>query len=192
MNNILPFDGEVFLYENFYNRIEAGGLFIALQKEIDWKQESIKIFGKEKQLPRLTAWYGDEGKSYTYSGLENIPIPFSGQLITIKEKLESFTKYSFNAALLNFYRTGTDSMGWHSDNEKELGINPVIASLSFGGSRVFQLKHKVDKASKLNITLNTGSLLLMKGSTQHNWLHQVPKTVKPIEARINITFRNIQ
>lgn len=192
MNNILPFDGEVFLYENFYNRIEANGLFIALQKEIDWKQESIKIFGKEKQLPRLTAWYGDEGKSYTYSGLENIPIPFSGQLITIKEKLESFTKYSFNAALLNFYRTSTDSMGWHSDNEKELGINPVIASLSFGGSRVFQLKHKVDKASKQNITLNTGSLLLMKGSTQHNWLHQVPKTVKPIEARINITFRNIQ
>ncbi|MFL9482849.1 alpha-ketoglutarate-dependent dioxygenase AlkB family protein [Chitinophagaceae bacterium LWZ2-11] len=192
MNNILPFDGEVFLYENFYNRIEADGLFIALQEEIDWKQESIKIFGKEKQLPRLTAWYGDEGKSYTYSGLENIPIPFSGQLITIKEKLESFTKYSFNAALLNFYRTGTDSMGWHSDNEKELGINPVIASLSFGGSRVFQLKHKVDKASKQNITLNTGSLLLMKGSTQHNWLHQVPKTVRPIEARINITFRNIQ
>ncbi len=191
-NNLLPFDGEAYLYDNFFAAEESDQLLEQLQTTISWKQDYIKMYGKQLPLPRLTAWYGDEGKTYAYSGIINIPLPFNTCLAAIKERVEAFTKHRFNAALLNFYRHEKDGMGWHSDDEKELGSNPVIASFSFGGSRNFQFKHKTEKKSTITITLNHGSLLLMKGSAQHHWLHQLPKTSKAIAPRINITFRQIQ
>ncbi len=184
--NLLPFDGEVLYFPNFI----SNDFFEKLKDEINWKQEGMKIFGKEVAFPRLTAWYAENGKTYTYSGLKNIPEEFTESLLSIKEKVESEAGVHFNSALLNYYRHGNDSMGWHTDNEPELGENPVIASISLGSSRKFQFKHKSTLKSTQNIILEPGSLLLMQGSTQHHWQHQVPK-VKEAEGRINITFRRI-
>lgn len=184
--NLLPFDGEVSYFPNFI----SNDFFEKLKEGINWKQEGMKIFGKKVAFPRLTAWYAENGKTYTYSGLKNIPEEFTESLLLIKKKVESQAGVHFNSALLNYYRHGNDSMGWHTDNEPELGENPVIASISLGGSRKFQFKHKSTPKSTQNIILEPGSLLLMQGSTQHHWLHQVPK-VKEAEGRINITFRRI-
>ena len=189
-NNLLPFDGEVFLYENFLIENEAFEWYELLEKNIAWKQEGMKMYGKYLDFPRLSAWYGDAGKVYKYSGLVNTPLPFTKELLVIKETIEKKTGKTFNAALLNLYRDGRDSMGWHSDDEKELGNNPVIASLSFGATRTFQLKHKVNK-EKRSILLPNNSLLMMQGSTQHFWQHQIPKTAQQLKPRINITFRKI-
>jgi len=140
----------------------------------------------------LTALFGNDGKSYSYSNIIMYPKPWNLLLQKIKLYVESITDTNFTTVLLNYYRDGNDSNGWHADNEKELGINPVIASLSFGAERVFQLKHNTDKEQKKNIILEHGSLLLMKGTTQHFWKHQIPKTAKPIGSRINLTFREIE
>ncbi len=188
--NLLPFDGEVFLYENFLTENSALEWYKVLEEKIVWKQEGMKMYGKFLDFPRLTAWYGDEGKVYKYSGLVNTPLPFTSELIEIKETIEKRMSVSFNAALLNLYRDGKDSMGWHSDDEKELGNNPVIASLSFGATRTFQLKHKINK-EKRTILLINNSLLMMRGTTQHFWRHQIPKTAQQLKPRINITFRKI-
>ena len=189
--NILPKDGETFFFPGFFGKAESDIFLEKLSTEIAWKQEPILIFGKEVMQPRLTAWYGDEGKSYRYSGIEMQPLPWTGSLLEIKSIIEQLANISFNSALLNLYRDGTDSMGWHRDNEKELGIDPVIGSVSFGASRKFLMKHQHDKTLKAAVELTHGSLLLMKGKTQHCWLHSVPKTTKPIGTRINITFRVI-
>ena len=189
--NILPFDGEAYLYTNFLKEERPYHFFNQLLDTTDWKQEGMKMYGKHIEFPRLTAWYGDEGKVYKYSGLVNVPIPFTGLLLEMKQAIESKTGFEFNAALLNLYRSEKDSMGWHSDDEAELGINPVIASLSFGETRNFQFKHKTVSKTTQTIQLSNNSLLLMKGTTQHNWLHQIPKSSKPAKARINITFRKI-
>jgi alkylated DNA repair dioxygenase AlkB len=182
--NLLPFDGEVLFYANFL----GNEYFELLKSEINWKQEGMKMYGKEVLFPRLTAWYAEEGKTYKYSGLVNIPQEFTLNLMKIKEKVELKTGKKFNSGLLNYYRNGQDSMGWHSDDETELGKNPVIASVSLGAERKFQFKHKTIPKSLINITLSPGSLLIMQGATQHHWLHQVPK-VKDAGERINITFR---
>ncbi|MFP5040906.1 alpha-ketoglutarate-dependent dioxygenase AlkB family protein [Parasediminibacterium sp. JCM 36343] len=187
--NLLPCDGEMFLYEHFFQQAKVEDWFTQLQNTIAWKQEGMKMYGKEVNFPRLTAWYGEEGKTYKYSGLVNIPVPFTGLLLEMKTLIENKTNHRFNSALLNLYRNGQDSMGWHSDNEPELGVNPTIASVSFGGERVFQLKHKQDKQLTRSIVLKDNSLLLMQGAIQHHWLHQIPKTAKPTLPRINITFR---
>ena len=189
-HNLLPFDGEVFLYENFLNEKESLEWYQLLEKNIAWKQEGMKMYGKYLDFPRLTAWYGEEGKEYKYSGLVNTPLPFTKELLEIKGAVEEKTQASFNAVLLNLYRDGKDSMGWHSDDEKELGINPIIASLSFGATRNFQLRHKFNK-EKRSILLPNNSLLMMQGGTQHFWQHQIPKTSKQLMPRINITFRRI-
>jgi alkylated DNA repair dioxygenase AlkB len=189
--NILPFDGEAYLYTNFLKEERPYHFFNQLLDTTDWKQEGMKMYGKHIEFPRLTAWYGDEGKVYKYSGLVNVPIPFTGLLLEMKQAIESKTGFEFNAALLNLYRSEKDSMGWHSDDEAELGINPVIASLSFGETRNFQFKHKTVSKTTQTIQLSNNRLLLMKGTTQHNWLHQIPKSSKPAKARINITFRKI-
>lgn len=190
-NNLLPFDGEIYYEPHFFDTDEAKELFEALKKNIAWRQEPVIIMGKEIMQPRLTAWYGDEDKSYSYTGITMHPLPWTKELTLIKERIERITGHDFNSALLNQYRDGNDSIGWHRDNEKSLGINPVIASMSFGSERKFKLKHAKDKNAKAEVMVQSGSLLLMKGETQHHWYHSVPKELKVTETRINITFRKI-
>lgn len=184
-------DAEVDYSPHFFSPEESHRYLRALLENISWKQESVKLFGKEQLLPRLTAWYGDKG--YTYTGLYNVPQPWVPVLSELKERVERASSQTYNSVLLNLYRTGQDSMGWHSDNEASLGEEPSIASLSFGGERRFSFKHRTLKDSKpISIALSNGSLLLMQGPTQHHWLHSLPKTSKPVAQRINLTFRNIK
>ncbi|WP_298556679.1 alpha-ketoglutarate-dependent dioxygenase AlkB [uncultured Algibacter sp.] len=178
-------------YPNFFNIAEADNYYKNLLKNIKWKQESITVFGKIHLQPRLTAFYADNKNTYKYSNIIMQPYTFEDDLLKIKDKIEAELKTKFTSCLANLYRHGTDSNGWHADNEKELGKNPIIASVSFGAERAFHLKHKSDKALKAKLTLQHGSLLLMQGETQNNWLHQIPKTKKIIEKRINLTFRII-
>ena len=171
---------------------EQSLLMNALQKEIPWKQEHIKLFGKTHPTPRLTAWYGDEHCVYKYSGVVNQPFPWTPSLLIIKTRIENLSNgATFNCVLLNFYRDGSDKMGWHSDDEKELGPNPSIASVSFGATRRFDFKHKTEAHNKFSIHLESGSLLLMQGDMQHHWLHQIPTQKRIQEPRINLTFRYI-
>jgi alkylated DNA repair dioxygenase AlkB len=159
--------------------------------ELEWGQHHIKIFGKLLPQPRLTALYGINDQSYTYSNLTLKPLKFTPKLLGIHQKLKELTKINFTHCLANLYRDGNDSMGWHADNEKELGENPVIASVSLGAARRFQLKHRSNPNLKYQLDLEHGSLLLMKGTTQHFWKHQLPKTKKPVLPRINLTFRTL-
>ena len=171
---------------------EQSLLMNALQEEIPWKQEQIKLFGKTHPTPRLTAWHGDTHCVYKYSGVVNQPFPWTPSLLTIKTRIESLSNgATFNCVLLNFYRDGSDKMGWHSDDEKELGPNPSIASVSFGATRRFDFKHKTEAHNKFSIHLESGSLLLMQGDMQHHWLHQIPAQKRIQEPRINLTFRYI-
>jgi alkylated DNA repair dioxygenase AlkB len=190
-DNLLPQQGEVFFHANLFAPTKSDELFQLLKATIQWKQEPIKIWGKEVLQPRLTAWYGDEGKHYAYSGITMKPLPWTAELLLIKKLAEEKSETMFNSALLNLYRDGKDSMGWHRDNEKELGVNPVIASVSFGAARQFKLRHYYNKSLSRSIELTHGSFLVMKGETQHYWEHQVAKTAKPVNLRINITFRKI-
>ena len=187
--NILPFDGTILYYPNFFDASIETGILEKLLQEVAWKQEQIRMFGKLLDMPRLTAWYGEEGKTYQYSGLKNTPLPWSEDMLLLKNDIEQRTETKYNSALFNYYRQGSDSMGWHSDNEPELGRNPAIASISFGATRTFQLKHRTQKTPNISIQLEHNSLLLMCAETQHHWLHQIPKTKKEVDARINITFR---
>ncbi len=191
MENLFLRDGKVFLIPDFFTNEESDRLYKSLERNINWKHQPIKLFGKEIMQPRLTAWYGDEGMSYTYSGITMHPLIWNDDLLFIKNRIEEVTGHTFNSALLNYYRNGQDSVGWHSDNEKSLGINPVIGSVSFGTPRMFHLKHKADKTLKLKIPLSHGSFLLMKGETQHHWLHSIQKEPKITDGRINITFRTV-
>jgi alkylated DNA repair dioxygenase AlkB len=189
--NILPYKGEVLFFPAAYAKNESDNFFKHLIEEIAWRHETIKIFGRQVMQPRLTAWYGDAGKSYSYSGITMHPQPWAQTLLQIKTRAESMAAVQFNSALLNYYRNGNDSMGWHRDNENELGNNPVIASVSFGEARRFQLRYYNDKSIVRNIDLTNGSLLLMRGETQHYWEHRLPKTNEHTGPRINITFRVI-
>jgi alkylated DNA repair dioxygenase AlkB len=191
INLNLP-DSEIIYYPHFFDKKEADIIFEQLIEDIPWQQDDIRVFGKNYPQPRLTALFGNEGKSYSYSNIKMQPNAWSPLLEKIKTQVEQVTKVNFNVVLLNYYRNGKDSNGWHADNEKELGTNPVIASLSFGTERTFQLKHNLDKNQKINIALEHGSLLIMQGTTQHFWKHQIPKTSKPIGGRINLTFRFIE
>jgi len=191
-DNRLPTDGEVLYYPSFFSINESDGLFSALSNEIAWRHEPIVVFGRPVMQPRLTSWYGDPGKDYSYSGITMKPNPWTQALLVIKEKIERVSETTFNSALLNQYRDGRDSVGWHRDNEPELGENPVIGSVSFGGTREFQLRHCNDKGLKVSIDLEHGSFLLMRGSTQHHWMHSIPKRNAATGPRINITFRVIR
>jgi alkylated DNA repair dioxygenase AlkB len=185
-------DAEVIFYREFFTLAESDALFEELSSQIEWKQERIWFLGGERLLPRLTAWYGDAGKSYTYSNLTLHPLPWTPALLRMKERVESVAGVQFNSVLLNLYRDGRDSVSWHSDDEPELGQNPVIASVSFGAARRFQFKHKRKPELRQTVDLTHGSLLLMRGATQHYWKHQIPKTTRPVDPRINLTFRVIQ
>lgn len=159
-----------------------------LLDETDWRQESVVVYGKRHLQPRLSAWHGDA--AYTYSGLRLQPAPWTPLLATLRAAVQDATGHAFNSVLLNLYRDGRDGMGMHSDDEPELGPEPVIASLSFGATRTFILKHRRDKRT-VRLDLGDGSLLLMSGETQKNWLHGINKVTRPLDSRINLTFRNI-
>lgn len=187
---VIP-DADITYYPNFLEPIEADTYFEVFKNTVPWQQDEIKIFGKTHAQPRLTALFGINGKPYSYSNITMQPHDFTVELLDIKERIEVITKNSFTTCLLNLYRDGKDSNGWHADNEKELGKNPVIASITLGQERYFHLKHRQQKELKHKLLLEHGSLLLMKGSTQHHWLHQIPKTAKPVSERINLTYRVI-
>lgn len=200
MNSLFPsekitFDlpnAEIEYYPNFFDAEKSKMLFEKLLNEIPWQQDNITVFGKTHPQPRLTCLFGNEGKPYTYSNIVMQPHHWNPLLMFIKNEIEEVCLENFTTVLLNLYRDGKDSNGWHADNEKELGRNPVIASVSFGAERSFHLQHNTISDAKLKITLENGSLLLMKGETQHFWKHQIPKTAKTLQPRINLTFRIIK
>lgn len=184
-------NAEINYFPNFYNSCEADELLDALENNIVWQHDKVKIFGKTYFQPRLTAFYGDPGKKLSYSGLTMDAQPWNKILGTIKNEVELFCRQKFNCVLLNLYRDGSDSNGWHADNESYLGKNPFIASISLGATRQFYLKHNYLQLPINKIALEHGSLLTMGGTTQHFWKHQIPKTKKPVQKRINLTFRYI-
>ena len=178
--------------ENFFDFDQSQLYMKHLTNDIKWKREKIRMWGKEIVTKKRIAWYADKGKSYTYSGSTFHPDQWNELLLEIKKHVEQYIKFQFNSVLLNEYPNGKVGMGWHSDDERELGIDPIIASLSFGANRDFIFKHKTDKRfENIKIHLKSGSLLLMLGSTQHHWKHSLPKRLKVREPRINLTFRKI-
>ena len=185
-------DSDISYFPNFINLEKADHYFEKLKEAVPWQQDNITLFGKTYPQPRLTALFGNNGKPYSYSNITMQPHKFSKIVLDIKHSIEAITTIEFTSCLLNLYRDGKDSNGWHADDEKELGKNPIIASVTLGQERYFHLKHKNNKSLKHKILLQHGSLLLMKGETQHHWLHQIPKTAKPIKERINLTFRVIR
>lgn len=184
-------NGEFLHIRQFFSKSLSDKYFRTLLDAIDWKQEKMNMYGKELLFPRLTAWYGDNDKPYTFSGITLQPNKWTPELLEIKKEVETKVDASFNSVLLNRYRNGNDSISWHTDAEKELGKNPVIASVNFGATREFQLKH-INTNEKISIELSHGSLLIMMGELQHFWKHQIPKTKKTVGERINLTFRVIK
>ncbi len=184
-------DGLLLFEAAFLSSEESERLFAALKAETPWRQEKLKLYGRRIPLPRLTAWYGEPGTAYSYSGISREPLPWTAPLRELKARVEAACETGFNSALLNLYRDGRDSVDWHSDDEPELG--PVVASLSLGATRRFLLKHKTKKdVDAVAFELAAGDLLVMKGGTQRHWRHRVPKTAKPVGPRINVTFRAVK
>lgn len=181
-------DGLIYWDPDFLNSKQAQYYFEQLRKTLPWQQLPIQMFGKTVMQPRLQAWFGH---SYTYSGLQLTALPLPSLLTELKQSCEQVAETSFNSVLANLYRDGSDYMGWHQDNEKELGTEPVIASLSFGETRRFQLRH-IHTKEKKEFILNQGALLIMAGGLQSNWQHCIPKTAKMKDERINLTFRKIK
>ncbi|MDP1801468.1 MAG: alpha-ketoglutarate-dependent dioxygenase AlkB [Bacteroidota bacterium] len=182
--------GEFIYYPNYFEQLDSDNYYSSMCDNIIWNQEKMNMYGKSVFLPRLTAWYGDAEKSYKFSGIKLNPHSWTPELLEIRNKINEIGKVSFNSVLLNRYRTGNDWISWHQDNEKELGINPVIGSVNFGATRKFQIRHLKTK-EVIDILLHHGSLLVMAGALQHNWQHQVPKEKNVSEGRINLTFRVI-
>ncbi len=185
-------DADVSYLVNAFTAEECQRYLNLLFEETKWRHDDITLFGKTHKQPRLTALYANNNNPYSYSGIIMNPLILTSSLIEIKNKVEQLSNHTYSSCLLNLYRDGNDSNGWHSDDEKELGINPVIASVSFGEARWFHFKHKTQPDLKHKMLLENGSLLIMKGTTQHYWKHQIPKTKKKIGARINLTFRTIK
>lgn len=184
-------NAELIYIPNFFNLAQADTYFRSLKESIAWKQDDITVFGTTYKQPRLTALYGNNCKPYAYSNITMTPKVFTDDLLHIKNTIEAEIQHTFTTVLLNLYRNGNDSNGWHADNEKELGKNPVIASVSFGEVRPFYFKHRHIKEENHKLHLNHGSLLVMKGEMQHYWVHQIAKTKKLIGERINLTFRSL-
>jgi alkylated DNA repair dioxygenase AlkB len=185
-------DADVRFIRTFYRGAESQRLMSALQKEIAWRQETIVLWGKPYLQPRLSAWYGDAGSRYRYSGMTMEPHPWTPALQRIREDIEHASGQRYNSVLLNLYRNENDSIGWHSDDEPTLGPTPAIASLSLGDTRTFQFRHRTRKEQKrIAVELTDGSLLLMAGATQRYWQHAINKEKNARGPRINLTFRNI-
>ena len=192
-DGLLDIEDGVFEYwPGFLDSKETSLYFAALQSRIHWHTPRVFVYGRWIDSPRQSAWYGDRGAVYRYSGTINEPIPWLPELKALRERLNDFCKNQFNSMLANHYRSGNDSMGWHSDDEKELGPEPVIASISLGGVRRFLLRHRRRKDLPTHeIMLENGSLLVMRASSQGAWRHSIPKTRRAVAPRINLTYRHI-
>ena len=183
-------DAVILYWDALFSSSESSELFAALLEQVEWSCKEILIAGRRVMQPRRVAWYGDPQARYTYSGVANEPLPWIPPLLEIRERVEAASGERFNSVLANHYRDGSDSMGWHSDNEPELGPEPTIASVSFGATRRFLLKHRRRKELRATaLELGDGSLLLMRGPTQDHWRHSVPKTRRAVGGRVNLTFR---
>lgn len=184
-------DAELRFDPHWLGPVDADGLMTALQDQVSWSVHRIRIFGREVDSPRLSCWIGDPLARYRYSGTLFEPHPWPAVLRPLRERLRRELGVDFNSVLANLYRDGRDAMGWHSDDEPELGAAPVIASLSLGATRRFALKHRRDPGRRLALDLPHGSLLVMSGPTQRHYRHALPRTTRPVGARINLTFRQI-
>ena len=183
-------DGLLFFHERWLPPEVTAAAFADLRRETPWRAEQIRIAGRSIPVPRLTAWYGDPGATYVYSGLRNEPLPWTPLLAALRDAVSAAAGAPLNAVLLNHYRDGRDSMGWHADDERELGRDPVVASLSLGAPRRFVLRHARKKGRAMTFVLGDGALLVMAGATQHHYRHAVPKEAEAGE-RINLTFRRV-
>ena len=185
-------DSDVSFLVKFPFDMSDDKIFAKLHRETIWRHDEIVVWGKRHLQPRLTAWYGDPGRSYTYSGTVMFPLPWTNLLLSIRQKLEEIVEAKFNSVLLNLYRDNNDRMGFHSDNEPSLGQEPTIASLSYGATRTLLFKHKTRKDLPIkSLKLISGSMLLMKGQTQRHWNHGINKEAAICGPRVNLTFRNI-
>ena len=185
-------NADVTLYESWVVSQEADDWMAELIKQTPWEQPQVQVYGKSYPTPRLVAWYGDPGISYGYSSLAHPSLPWTELLGDIRGRVSRFCEHPFNGVLINYYRNGQDAMGWHSDNEAVLGRNPTIASLSLGKARRFDLRRRGVQRIEHSIELTHGSLLVMRGATQHYWQHQVARTKRSMSSRLNLTFRWIR
>jgi alkylated DNA repair dioxygenase AlkB len=191
VNSDLP-EPEIEYVRHFLKQSVADELFEELFNEIPWQQDTISMWGKTHPIPRLQQWFADDGITYTWSGIEMAAMSWTPALGKIRQLLFEHTGIEFNSALANLYRDGSDTVGWHSDDEPELGAEPVIASVSLGAQRDFQIRHKnLSDVPTIKLSLEHGSLLLMRGTTQRDWKHQLPRRKKVSKPRINLTFRNM-
>lgn len=188
--NLLPYDGEALYYGRIMPANEAATYAQTLLNTIHWKNDEAVIFGRHIITKRKVAWYGDSDYAYTYSNTTKQALPWTPELKTLKNLVENLSGVSFNSCLLNLYHDGNEGMAWHSDDEKSLGKNTAIASISFGADRKFAFKHKVTQQS-VSLMLQSGSLLMMQGTTQTHWLHALPKSKRVVQPRINLTFRTM-
>ena len=182
-------DADVRLWRQAFQPAAADEMLALLRSRIDWQQEDIVIFGERRRVPRLVAWHGDPGTAYTYSGTAHEPLPWTPELQRVRHRAEELTGHRYNSVLLNLYRDGRDGMGWHADDEPELGREPAIASVSFGATRRFKLRHRRSRSAACTLDLAHGDLLLMAGGTQQHYVHAVPKTARPVGERVNLTLR---
>ncbi len=182
---------EVLYYPHFFTKEESDTFFADLLAHIHWSHDDITIFGKKMKVPRLQAWYGDTDKPYRYSGMLLTPHAWTDTLLAIKKRIEIATQTEYTSVLINQYRDGKDSVGWHADDEPSLGINATIASVSLGATRKFRFRYTTNHALKTQAMLTHGSLVMMQGETQHYWQHEVPKTSQKTDIRINLTFRKM-
>lgn len=187
--NLLPRDGIADYLGPLFGDAEAGRLYAELFRTIEWRNDEVVLFGSRRVLSRKVSWHGDLAFSYAYSGTRKTASPWTPALLGIKERVEQASGQRFNSCLLNLYHDGSEGMGWHSDDERTLGLNPPIASVSLGAERPFKFKHRVT-GEIVSVILENGSLLVMKGKTQHHWLHALPKTKRVSSPRINLTFRD--
>jgi len=187
LNTLIKDDGVV----QYCSHYDDSHSLNSLIEGIIWRNDTITMFGKTHPLPRLTAWYGDHNIQYTYSRITMTSEYWTPALLELKTKLEKDLNAKFNSVLINYYRDGNDHMSWHTDNERTLGREPLIASLSYGAERIFQLKHKKDKNKKFDIVAEDKSLIVMKGSLQENWYHRIAKSKKIKSPRLNLTFRYV-
>ena len=188
--NLLPYDGEVYYYGKILNSEDCRHFLECMLNDIEWKNDEAVIFGRHIITKRKAAWYGDKNYSYTYSNTTKTALPWTPELLQLRKMVEKNTRAKYNSCLLNLYPSGTEGMAWHSDDEKMLGKNSAIASLTFGAERKFAFKHKETK-QKVELILGDGALLVMKGTTQTHWLHRLPPTKKVTRPRVNLTFRTM-
>jgi len=182
---------DVVLVREALDEAAADAAFAALRAEIPWRQEHLRMFGSIIPVPRLEAWIADDGLEYTYSGIAHLPQPWTPTVVAMRELCDRVAETSFNSVLCNLYRDGNDGVDWHADDEREFGRHPVIASMSLGATRRFDLRRVDDSSIRVGVDLHHGDMIIMRGPTQELWRHRVPKTRRPVGERINLTFRTV-